>query len=190
MQLTRLGSSVGALLLLLAVLSGCSEPLSADGPIQFEGAEFDQWAYVLADEGDTVVFGALVVRNEGDKPASLVEARLTGPEKKVFSDGATISEVKVRDVSNGEDLVGAAQWPYEHYADGAVDLDGYELEPDASAELLFIVEIDKSGHWFWPKTELTYSIGDDEWAAKASTGFLICPMDPDRECNPPTGGAE
>lgn len=164
--------------------------MPTDGPIQFEGADLDQMAYVLADEGDDVVFGALVIHNDGDKPASLVGARLTGPDEKVFDDGATISELKVRDVSDGRDLVGAAQWPYEDYADDAADLKGYKLQPDATAELLFIVKVDEGGHWFWPKTELTYSIGDDKWRAETSTGFLICPMKPERQCNPPTSDSK
>ena len=189
MHLSRLGPLIGAALLLPPVLSGCSESLPTSGPVQFEGADLDQWSYVRADKGDTVVFGALLVRNDGKKTASLAEARLTGPGEKVYDEGATISEVKVRDVSGGQELVGAAQWPFEHYADDAVDLDGFELKPGGSAELLFIVKVDEEGHWFWPTSELTYSVDGDKWEAKASTGFLICPSDRDRECDEPTGKA-
>lgn len=185
MDRSRLGSSVGAALLLLPVLSGCSGSLPTDGPVQFDGAGFEQWAFSRADKGDQVVFGALTVTNEGDEPASFKEARLTGPDDAVIDDGATINEVRVREVGDGKDLVGAGDWPYEDFANDSVDLAGFKLQPDETAELLFIVTVEKVGHWFWPNTELTYSIGDDKWEAKAKTGFLICPPSLDRDCEKP-----
>lgn len=185
MHRSRLGPSVGAPLLLLLILSGCTESLPTDGPVQFDAGNFDQWAFTRADKGDKVVFGALTVTNDGDKPASLDEARLTGPDNEVIADGATIREVRVREIDDGDDLIGAGDWPYEDYADDSVELSGFKLEPDQTAELLFIVTVDQVGHWFWPKTELTYSIGDDKWDAKTTTGFLVCPPDMNRDCDKP-----
>lgn len=177
--------SVGAALLLLPALAGCSESLPTDGPVQFDGADLDQWSFSHANKGDQVVFGALTITNHGDKPASFKEARLTGPDGKVVDDGATVSEVRVRELDDGQDLVGAGDWPYEDFAEESVELSDFTLQPDETAELLFIVTVEKVGNWFWPNTELTYSIGDDEWEAKAKTGVLICPPDLGRECNPP-----
>lgn len=171
---------------MLAVLSGCTGSLPTNGPIQFEGADLEQLSYSHADKGERVVFGALTVTNDGDEPASLEDARLTGPDDTVVDDGATLTEVRAREVRDGRDLVGAGPWPYESFADESVELKDFTLRPGVTVELLFIVTVEEVGHWFWPSTELTYSIGDLTWVARTRTGALICPPDLDRECDPPT----
>lgn len=130
---------------------------------------------MLADKGQRVVFGALAVTNDGDHPATLDSAQLTGPSSEVVDDGATVSEVRVLDVTGGKDLVGAGPWPYEDYERDSVPLDGYEVAPNSQAELLFVVDVEESGNWSWPQTQLTYQSEGETYTIRTNTGFLICP---------------
>ncbi len=166
-------------------LAACSSesdasPTSREGPVSFVADdEFTQAASMLADEGQRVVFGALAVTNEGDHPATLHSAELTGPGSEVRDDGAKVSEVRVLDVTGGKDLVGAGPWPYEYYERDSVPLDGYEIAPDARAELLFVVDVEETGNWAWPQTELTYQARGETYTIRTNTGFLICPTTED-----------
>ena len=165
--------------------SGTSTDVKADGPVAFlADAQFEQAAGFTADQGKKVVFGALAIRNDGNDVATLDAARLTGPSEKVVDDGAKVVEVRALDVTGGKDLVGAGPWPFEHYQRDSVPLKGYELGSKQEAELLFVVSIDKTGHWSWPETELTYTSDGEKYRIRISTGFFICPTS-DGDCNKP-----
>lgn len=144
-----------------------------------------QWAFARAGTGEDVVLGALTVRNRGDDPATLTAARLTGPDGAVADAGARVLEVMVRDVSDGQELVGAARWPFEDFARGAVPLDEHRLGPGRRVELLVVVRVEDSGHWFWPDTEISWRYDDEDHVSTVSTGFLICPPDRTTPCGPP-----
>ncbi|UUW88418.1 hypothetical protein ABFU82_08025 [Nocardioides sp. WV_118_6] len=185
---TRLVRSViVAALCLLALLGACSDRAATmAGPVRFDAPDdVDQWAFMRADAGRQVVFGILGLTNHGDRPATLVGADLTGPSDEVVDDGARLTQVLVRDVSADDDYVAAGPWPYEHYGDDAVPLEGYELAPAATVEVLFVLAVDEVGHWFWPRTEVHYTVDGLDLADRTSTGFLICPPGVDRSCDPP-----
>ncbi len=171
----------------LAVLAGGACLASCAGPTQpraggvvFQGAELGQYAGVLAEAGQKVVFGATVVENAGSSAATLTEGRLVGA---VASDEAEVVEVRARllRADDGE-LVGAALWPFEDYALKSVPLAGFELAPGAEAELLYVVEVRQTGVWNWPAASVTYTSDDRSHEASASTGLQICP--PKGDCPP------
>ncbi|MFJ9315654.1 hypothetical protein ACIRN4_15800 [Pimelobacter simplex] len=164
-------------LVLIALLAACSDRAgTAGGPVRFGAPDdVDQWAFMRAGAGRQVVFGLLDLTNHGDRPATLARAELTGPAEEVVADGAHLAEVLVRDVEPEDDYLGAGPWPYEHYGDDAVPLEGYELAPAATVELLFVLTVDEVGHWFWPRAEVRYTVDGTRFADRTSTGFLICP---------------
>ncbi|MFJ9315653.1 hypothetical protein ACIRN4_15795 [Pimelobacter simplex] len=178
--------AVALVLCLLALLGACRGQAGAtDGPVRFDAADdAEQFAYIKTLPGREVVFGALGVTNHGDRPATLVDARLTGPSDQVVDGGARLDRVLVRDASHGEDYVGAGHWPNETYASDAVPLEDYELAPGATAELLYIVRVDEDGHWFWPRSAVTYTSNGRRYEDVTSTGFLVCPRDVD-DCRRP-----
>jgi hypothetical protein len=171
-------------------LAACSpdkdeSPTSRKGPVSFEtNDQFSQAAGMLADRGQTVVFGLLAVNNDGDRPAILDSAKLTGPSSKVVDDGAKVSEVRVLDLTAGRDIVGAGPWPYEYYERDSVPLDGYKIAPDGRAELLFVVNVEETGKWVWPQTQLTYQSEGETYTIRTNTGFMICPTTAD-QCDLP-----
>lgn len=172
--------AAGLALVALSVLTACApdrpDGTRIEGPVVFlADPEARQAAFTHADRGATVVFGALAVENQGDAPAVLTSAALTGTEGTVAADGARVREVRVRDVTGGRDLVGAGRWPADGYADESVPLAGYRLEPERTAELLFVVVVDETGHWTWPQTQLDYESGTESYTIRVSTGFGICP---------------
>ncbi|WGX95445.1 hypothetical protein [Nocardioides sp. L-11A] len=182
--MTKLLPAAMAVVLLAGIatsLAACSSeknalPTSREGPVSFlADDDFTQAATMLADKGQRVVFGALSVINEGDHSATLDRAMLTGPRSEVSDEGAKVSEVRVLDVTGGQDLVGAGPWPYEYYERDSVPLSGYAIAPDAQAELLFVVDVEESGNWSWPQTQLTYRSQGETYTIRANTGFLICP---------------
>lgn len=183
-RLTRAVAVVA--LCLLALLGACSDGAgTAAGPVRFDAPDgVDQWAFMRAGAGHQVVFGMLGLTNHGDHPATLAGADLTGPSDQVVADGARVAEVLVRDVSADDDFVAAGPWPYEHYGDDAVPLKGYELAPDATVEVLFVLTVDDVGHWYWPRAEVRYTVDGTRFADRTSTGFLICPPEV-RDCERP-----
>lgn len=171
-------------------LAACSpeedeSPTSRKGPVSFEADDqYAQAAGMLADEGQTVVFGLLAVTNDGDRPATLDSAELAGPSSEVIDDGAEVLEVRVLDLTAGREVVAAAPWPYEYYQRDSVPLDGYEIAPDGRAELLFVVHVEETGNWVWPQTQLTYQSEGETYTIRTNTGFLICPTTAD-QCDLP-----
>jgi hypothetical protein len=141
-----------------------------------------QTAGLHANAGEKVVFGATTIRNHGDVPATLTAGALVEGES--ATEGASVSTVRVVDTGAGGDLVGAAQWPFEDYHERSVPLAGYELEPGAEAELLFIVDVARTGQWYWPTTSVQYDSGSGSYRDQANLGFAVCPRHVG-ECGPP-----
>jgi hypothetical protein len=158
------------------LLAGCS--WSDDGPVEFEGeGPSRSTAGIHADAGDRVVFGATMIRNTGDRTATLTAGDLTGDGS--MAGGARIVEVRARDLASGSDLVGAAYWPFEDYEDRSVALNGFRLEAGAEAELLFVVQVEKTGQWYWPETAVRYDSEGQSYQEVLNVGFHICPRDDD-----------
>ncbi|MEZ5194048.1 MAG: hypothetical protein R2734_17200 [Nocardioides sp.] len=108
------GTWATAGLALVVALGGCADaPHSTspsgeyDGLVRFAGAEVVQTSGVCLRRPRLVAFGATLVENTSDQPATLREAVLlpSGAE------GARLVRVLVRDVSHGEDMLGAGPWP-------------------------------------------------------------------------------
>ncbi len=157
---------------------------SVDGPVNFTADErFVQTAYVHANGGQRVVFGATSVRNDGDAAATLAAGKLEG--NGVVDAGADLVEVRVLDISGGGDLVGAARWPFEHYQRDSVPLHGFKLPPGGEAELLFVFSVERTGVWHWPQTVLNYKLDGKIYQARTNTGFLVCPSNR-ATCAPPS----
>lgn len=183
---TRHRTRVASLATLVLLLAGCSgvgaapgnQALPDDGPIRFGGeGPTVATAGIHADAGDQVVFGATTIRNTGDDPTTLVAGDLTGEGSVVG--GADILEVRAREIAPASELVGAAYWPYEDYKDDSVALDGFRLEPGSEAELLFVVDVQKTGQWYWPQTYVRYDSAGKRYQEVLDFGFHICPRDDD-----------
>ena len=182
------------LLLVLPGLTACDERSGTDpvasaptnGPVIFQGAKIVQRAGMETDAGRQVLFGALVVENQGDEPATLQSAQLVG---EVDSSAASVEEVRVRDLGEapgGGDIVGATKWPnpeYEELWRTSVPIDDAELEPGHAAALMFIIEVNKTGDWYWPKSSLDYDVAGEQFSALTNFGFQVCPPAP-AECSP------
>lgn len=188
----RARAAAVAALCALALLAACSDhgATSGRGPVRFDsedGADegVSQWVGIHARAGQQVVFGMLGVTNHGDRTAALDGAALTGPGDEIVDDGVRLAKVLVRDASHGEDYVGAGIWPFEHYPDDAVPIEGYELAPDATAELLYIVDVEDEGYWSWPRSEVTYTADGRSYRDATSTGFMVCPGDLAARCDAP-----
>ena len=157
----RLVSCLCAATMLLAACSGTGAAFapSTDGPVTFDAdPRTASTAYVHADAGERVVFGATTIRNDGDTAATLTAGSLGGAG--TVADGAAVSTVRVVDLSAGpRDLVGAAVWPFEDYRRRSVPLQGFSLQPGTEAELLFVVTVDRTGQWYWPTTSVRYEAG-------------------------------
>jgi hypothetical protein len=167
---------VGAPVLLLAVLVGCSagdEP-SGSGPVAFvDDPQLTQTSGILADAGDVVVFGATYVQNTGDAPATLLAAELDGD---VPDDSAEVVEVRALDPAEQDgELIGAGPWPFEDYAKVSEPLDGYRLPAGAEAELLLVVKVHRTGTWHWPRTRVTYRSDGESFEDSTTFGFRVCP---------------
>ena len=186
--LTGLGAILGAIVA-LTMLLGCSassdapQAVGTDGPVGFTvDPRFVQSAGVHADAGESVVFGATTVHNTGTAAATLTDGSLTG---RADHDGASVAEVRVLDsTSPSTDLVGAATWPFEDYKSRSRPLRGYRLAPGREVELLFVVNVDQTGAWYWPQTTLRYQNGTRSYATTANFGFVICPR-ASEGCAPP-----
>ena len=155
--------------------SSTADGLPTDGPVQFPGADdYVENSGLEAKAGDTVVFGATPVENNGDADATLTSAALT----EVSGDrNASLRTVRVVDLTHGGDMVGAAQWPFEDYRQRSVPLKDYVLAPGDQAELLFIVDVTTSGMTEWRTSELRYTANGRPYAAVADFGFQVCPTD-------------
>lgn len=163
-----------------------SEPerqVRTDGTVVFsEDPLIVQTAGIKADAGQRVVFGATAVKNTGPWVAVLEGASLEGD---VLEAQSSVVEVRVLDPEDNEnELVGAAQWPFEDYEELSESLPGYRLESGGEAELLFVVRVERSGDWHWPVTTLSYSIGEDQFEVSSKFGFQVCPTT-ERQCPPP-----
>lgn len=110
-------------------------------------------ARTSAGPGDHIVFGTTVLVNEGDTPATLIEAELVGE--------VPASAVEVVDARVHEGAVAAGPWPNDHSHD-AVPLDGYELAPGAEVAVLLVLEVHEAGRWTWPKVAVDYTSADGE----------------------------
>lgn len=139
---------------------------------------------VAARDGDTVVFGAATVRNDGDTAAVLRDAFLVGD---VPAEVAEVVEVRALDLTRHDTgPVGAARWPFERYPQLSEPLDGFTLEPGAEAEVLIVVQVHGTGvDAVWPQTVLEYDQSGRRNAARAYAGFQVCPPGPEG-CAPPT----
>jgi hypothetical protein len=187
-----IGRTAALLVVALPMLAACSgnapgtEPddrQATGGPVAFvDDPHFVQTANVEAIAGQKVVFGATTVRNHGTKPATLTAGTLDG--KPVGDGRARVSSVRVVDVTSGGDLVGAAVWPFEDYRERSVPLEGYTLKSGAEAELLFVVDVAKTGQWYWPKTSVHYDSGAVSYQDETQFGFMVCPRGADT-CEPP-----
>ena len=174
-----------ALLVVIVLLVGCSvgdatlQGVRMSGPVDFVGDErIEQAAGVYAKPGQTVVFGATVVKNAGESAVELTEGTLDGD----VPAGARLLEVRVIDLASGPgDLVGAAVWPFEDYAERSVPLDGFSLAGGAEAELLYIVQVLDRGAWRWSGAGVRYLSDSGEFRAETNFGFEICAALPD-EC--------
>lgn len=55
------------------------------------------------------------------------------------------------------------------------ELRGFTLKPDRKrVEILFILRVLREGHWFWPKTKVTYSYKGDTKTLTVDNGLAIC----------------
>jgi hypothetical protein len=179
----RSGRTAALLVAFLPLLAACTgsdpglqpgdEPESG-GPVAFTADHrVVQNAGMRAHAGQTVVFGAATVRNHGTKPATLTAASLEGTPT---GDGAArLATVRVVDVTDGGDLVGAAVWPFEDYGKRSVPLEGYTLKPGDEAELLFIVDVQRTGVRYWPRTSVRYDSEDVSYQDETPLGFVVCP---------------
>lgn len=173
---SRIGLAVAASVLMVAATacrSDGSPSTRLDGPVQFEGGDYDQYSGILAKAGDTVVFGLAVVENQGVEPVRLTSASLHG---EVPESAVDISEVRLIDMERFPgDLVAAAMWPYEDFEKRSQELTGFKLAPDAEAELLIVMTIQDTGKWVWPQTYLDYQTSDGtKHQARSTLGFMIC----------------
>jgi hypothetical protein len=146
--------------------------VATDGPVRFEGAEgYTQFASFAAQPGDRVVFGASLVKNSGTAAATFTSADLTDLAGDA---GAELRSVRVVDLSDGGDMVGAAPWPFEDYAGRSKPLKGFALRAGGEAELLFIVDVAGAGKTEWKVSELHYDVGGTPFVTSAEFGFHVC----------------
>jgi hypothetical protein len=164
------------------VSPGSSRAFDGRGPVQFIAGETEvQAASVTATVDQLVVFGANVVRNRSDQPVVLDEAELTG---EVGELGAHVVAVRVMDpADNGNDLVGAARWPFENYRALSEPIDGYELGPRQLAAVLFIVKVERPGDWQWRTTQVEYTADGRRFRTRSGFGFMVC-APATRRCDP------
>jgi hypothetical protein len=149
-----------------------SSPAATDGPVRFEVSErYTQFASFAARPGDRLVFGASLVENTGSGAATFTSADLTDQSADA---GAEVRSVRVLDLSDGGDLVGAARWPFEDYAQRSEPLRGFTLPAGGEAELLFIVGVAGAGRTEWQASELHYTAGGTPFVASAQFGFHVC----------------
>jgi hypothetical protein len=174
--------AVSVLVAAVAALGGCQDADSetpgsgssaaTDGPVRFEGSErYTQAATIAARPGDRVVFGASLVENTGTGAATFTSAGLTD---QAADAGAELRALRVIDLSDGGDMVGAAQWPFEDYAQRSQPLKGFTLRAGGEAELLFIVDVAGAGRTEWKNTELQYNAGGTPFVTSAQFGFHVC----------------
>jgi hypothetical protein len=154
---------------------GGASSAATDGPVRFEGSErYSQFASFAAQPGNRVVFGATLVQNTGTARATLTSADLT---EQSADAGAELRSVRVIDLSDGGDMVGAAQWPFEDYAQRSQPLKGFALRPGSEAELLFVVDVAGAGKTEWTVSELQYDVGGTPFVTSAQFGFHVCAGD-------------
>jgi hypothetical protein len=175
--------------LLVVVLTSCDgsegpDPTSnapTNGPVQFPGADIIQRAGMHSAKGEQVLFGATTVVNKGDSTAILSAAELVG---EISPSAAEVIEIRV--IGLGEapgtgDLLGASSWPargYREWWQDAAHVDGAQIKAGEAAELVFVVKVNETGDWYWPKTALDYSVDGTAYSAVTNFGFQVCPPPP------------
>ncbi|MFJ9317874.1 hypothetical protein ACIRN4_27045 [Pimelobacter simplex] len=178
-----MASALVALAISAATLAGCSSDspkMKAEGPVSFQAdPDLGQYSAANVDQGATMVYGLMTVLNSGEKPATLTSAKLTGPADQVADEGVEVREVRVYDVTGGKEVVGADRWPSQPQARDSVPLKGYQLAPNAEAELLFVIDVVETGHWGWPQTELSYEADGEDYTIRIGAGYYVCPASAD-----------
>jgi hypothetical protein len=127
---------------------------------------------IHVDAPARVVFGAATIRNNGPATVVLETASLKGDAR---ASDAELVEVRALDVSDSHELVGAATWPYDDFHSRSRVVDGFALAPNVEAELLFIVDVYRTGRWSWTVPTVSYAVDGRRGVATSVQRFEICP---------------
>jgi hypothetical protein len=150
--------------------------------VSFSNADAIQRAGVYASTGDQVVFGSTTIENTGSEPAELQAGRLVGD---VDPADAAIVQVRALDLGpapGSGDLLGASSWPAPGYRDWwrqATPIDQTRLPAGNAAEIIFLVEVRRTGDWRWEHGAVDYQVGDSKYQAVTNFGFQVCPPKPE-----------
>lgn len=176
-------SALTILVVALTSVAGCksdgdsSDRYHRDGPGE---AMLDDGVvastFVRADAGATIAYGTPALKNTGDAPITVQEVRLVGD---VPPSAAKVVEVRTRDYALGDHLGATPTWPLPRYERESEVLDHYELKPGQLVKMIVVVRVNRTGVWYWPKTQFIYESDGDTYLAEAAFGYDICPTDRD-----------
>ncbi|MCR6029856.1 hypothetical protein GGQ22_00180 [Nocardioides sp. zg-579] len=183
----RTRAAIGAALVLPLVLLGCSGSAGDDvgrarvGPVTFDLGGGRVVSGMRASAGERVIHGAATVTNAGDEPAVLRAGDMLGS---VDPADAGVIDVRVVDLGpapGAGDLLGAAPWPtpgWRRWWRSAVPVEEAELPAGGTAEIIYLIEVRRTGQWLWPQSALDYEVGGTAYRAVADVGFEVCPPGP------------
>lgn len=134
--------------------------------------------------GQQVVFGAATIVNPSNSSATIKAARLVGDVVPATADVTAIRVVDLGKAPGTGDLLGASRWPargWSQWWEKAAPVEGAELAAGNAAELIFVVDVNKTGDWLWPQTAIDYEVNGQPYTAVTDFGFQVCPPAP-AEC--------
>ncbi len=151
-------------------------PMGAAGPLVLggRGGDLGSTVGVIAHAGQSVAFGARIV-NEGDTSATLESATFRGEES--GGESARVVDVRVAEITPTTDLIAAAPWPFEDLAEKSVPVEGYVLEPGEDAQVIYVVEVDRTGAWRRSRAQVNYRANGLRLATITRMWFEVCPTD-------------
>jgi hypothetical protein len=144
------------------------------GPVRTDS---DTTSIVVADSGQVVTFGGIVLDNHSKHPAVLESIRIDPP----LESGMTLVDVKVADKTRGIGMVGADRvFPPEGMPATALrPLPGAIVPPEQGddrwgVEVLMAFRLNRPGQFGFNHALVDYRIGGKRHRVRVDDGFVLC----------------
>jgi hypothetical protein len=155
------------------------------GPVRTDSATTTS---LVADIGQVVTFGGIILENYSENPAVLESIRIDPP----LDSGMTLVDVKVAGKDRGIGMVGTDRvFPPEGMPSEAVrPLPGMIVpprheDPDWGVEVLMAFKLNRPGQFGFKYALVDYRIGEKRHRIRLEDGFVLCGPDRDyQNCNP------
>lgn len=170
----RLIVSLVGVLFLLAGCSGEPSPPPLDlGEASSSSTGLD------VEAGTKVAFGLNMAKNMSAEPVVLNDVTLTGSEDQT----ARVTDTWAVDFAGG-DLFTIGAWPTDRPLGALQEVDGFQLRPGGTAQIIFVIDVEDEGIWKWEGMTLTYSYQGQSYVGSSAHGLVLCAPVTSADCSP------